>query len=106
MNEIKYRMISSKGLSGIKTEREMVEIIKEQVIEEVCGDALYFIESGLSGIPEPSFDLGKVNYRIDNLDVRLERITENIVRLVMDAMLPKLELLIESRIREKIRKSI
>lgn len=82
--------------------------MKKVVAKEIYQDARYILQIGLSGIPGPShaFDLGKVDYRIDNLDVRLQQITEGIVNLVLDALLPKMDREIEGRVRERIRKTI
>ncbi len=85
-----------------------MEEIKMAGAKEIHQSARYILKDGLSGIPKPcpAFDLGRVDYRIDNLDVRLQQITESIVKLALNALLPKVEQLVETRVREKIRKSI
>jgi len=79
----------------------MNENIKKEVLAVVFKDVRYIIEGNLSGVPKPSFDFGKIDYRIDNLDIRIIRITEGIMSLVYNALIPKLDEVIENKFQRK-----
>jgi len=90
----------------------MMEEIKKKVVRKIHDDIRYIIESGLLGVtkPVPSFDLGKVDYRIDNdnLNARLELIAEKIVLLTIDSLYPilyhEIKEIVEDGVKKKIEK--
>lgn len=100
--------IRDKGDNPIFSSIQTKEDIKRKVIQEIQEEARHILEYSLCGLPEPnrSFDLGKFDYVIDNIDLRLKQITRGIVELAINQLTPKLSELIEEQIRNKIRRSI
>ena len=77
--------------------------IKEIVSKEIYQNTKYILENQLQGITKyQSFDLDKINYTIDNLDFRIQKIVESIIDLTIEALLPKMEKIIENNIRKDI----
>ena len=85
-----------------------MEKAKKLIAEKVFADARGIIISGLSGIrARPSFDIGLVDYRIDNVDTRIEKITCSIVDLMFDTILSsEIREIIEEQVRNEIRNRI
>ena len=82
--------------------------IRTKVANEIHEKVKQLIVDNLKGIPEPrlSFDPGKIDYIIDNVDTRITRITHSVIDLTIDALWPGIVKLIEVDIREKIRRSL
>lgn len=65
----------------------MEKATKDKIAAEVKPKAKYILESLLRGIPyQSSFDIRHLDYIADNIDLRLTRIVDGIVDLVIDAI--------------------
>lgn len=61
------------------------------ISEKIHNKARYIIENGLQGIkPYPSFDIGKIDYRIDEdtIDMRIDIIINQLFELIIKNMAP------------------
>lgn len=71
-------------------------------------EAKQILLSNLQDIPAPerAFDLGYINYKINNVDTRIRNIVEQITSLILKKVTPIIEKEKEVEIRNKIRRSI
>ena len=65
----------------METHNEADDVTK--IIEKIHNKARYIVENGLQGIkPYSSFDIGKIDYKLDNIDSRIDCITSQLLELI------------------------
>lgn len=74
--------------------------LKRAVCDEIFENSRHILQSQLMGIPCPvrSFDPGRMDYRVDNIHVRIGNATEMIVAIAVQSVMDKTYLAVKNEI--------
>ena len=91
-----------------KIKMDKISEIRQRIADEIHEKVKYTVISNLRDIPDPkmTFDPFKVDYFVDNINTRIEKISSQLVEITMEALFPVMSKVIEEMVRDKIRKSI